>query len=83
MYAGPVLGLGIGLGLAIVCERSGLAQTPRSALQLAAGAAIVSMLVWHALEPQPEPTLAPGACQGSEGAEKRAIRPRAGMGLVG
>lgn len=60
MYAGPVIGLGIGLGLAIVCERIGIAGIPHLVVQLVMGAAIVSLLAWRALEPQPDPSIAPG-----------------------
>lgn len=60
MYAGPVIGLGIGLGLAIVCELIAIARVPHLVLQLVMGAVIVSLLAWRALEPQPAPALAPG-----------------------
>lgn len=60
MYAAPVLGLGLGLGLPLAAETLGLRRWAGLGLQGFLLIAVVGVLAWRALEPEPDPVLEPG-----------------------
>lgn len=59
MYGAPVLGLGLGLGLPMAADMLGLRRRPACGLQALLLIAVVGVLGWRALEPEPDPALDP------------------------
>lgn len=59
MYAAPVVGLGLGLGLPLAADMLGLRRWSAFGLQALLLAAVVGVLGWRALEPEPDPALEP------------------------
>ncbi len=57
MYASPVLGLGLGLGLALLLERLRLGPAMVVTIQLIVAFGLASLLLWHARELRPDPSL--------------------------
>lgn len=59
MYAAPVIGLGLGLGLPVAADTLGLRRWPALVLQAFLLVAVIAVLGWRALQPDPDPALAP------------------------
>ena len=60
MYASVPLALGLGLGLALAMEHLRIPPRLRLTLQLLLAIAVLLFIGWRALEPRPDPALAPG-----------------------